>query len=74
MDKLFKPLFTTKSKGMGLGLAVSKRFIEAHEGSIEVQSEDGKGTEFRVKLPIHQKNVNRPSNLDSNGFGEEYNI
>jgi len=74
LDKLFKPLFTTKSKGMGLGLAISKRFIETHEGSIEAQTEDGKGTEFRIKLPIHQKRVNRPSLLQSNGFGEEYNI
>jgi two-component system, NtrC family, sensor kinase len=59
LDKLFKPLFSTKSKGMGLGLAISKRFIEAHEGSIEVETEEGKGTEFRIKLPIRQSKVNQ---------------
>jgi two-component system, sporulation sensor kinase A len=74
LGKLFKPLFTTKSKGMGLGLAVCKRFVEAHEGSIKVQSEEEKGTEFRIKLPINQEKVNRLNILNSNGFGEEYNI
>lgn len=58
LDKLFKPLFTTKSKGMGLSLAICKKFVEAHEGSIEVESEEGKGAEFRVKLPIRQSEVN----------------
>ena len=50
--KLFEPLFTTKAKGIGLGLAVSHRLIEAHGGRIEVQSEIGKGTTFTVRLPI----------------------
>jgi len=52
LAKLFEPLFTTRTKGIGLGLAVSKRIIEAHEGVIEVKSETGKGTTFAVKLPI----------------------
>jgi PAS domain S-box-containing protein len=51
LGKLFEPLFTTKTKGIGLGLAVSKRIIEAHEGRIEVESEPRKGTTFTVKLP-----------------------
>jgi PAS domain S-box-containing protein len=66
LDKLFKPLFTTKSKGMGLGLAICKKLIEAHEGSIEVESVEGKGTVFRVKLPIHQSEVKSRSALNSN--------
>jgi PAS domain S-box-containing protein len=66
LDKLFKPLFTTKSKGMGLGLAICKRLIEAHEGSIEVESGEGKGTEFRVKLQIHQSEVKSQSAVNSN--------
>jgi len=51
LGKLFEPLFTTKTKGIGLGLAISKQLIEAHQGSIEVASEVGKGATFRVRLP-----------------------
>jgi len=49
---LFKPLITTKPKGMGLGLPVCKRMIEVHMGRIEVESEVGVGTTFTVRLPI----------------------
>jgi signal transduction histidine kinase len=50
--RLFEPLFTTKAKGIGLGLVVTKSIIEAHHGSISVQSEPGKGTTFTVTLPV----------------------
>ena len=52
MDKIFDPLFTTKAKGIGLGLAVCKSIIDRHEGHIEVRSKVGKGTTFRIKLPL----------------------
>jgi signal transduction histidine kinase len=54
MKKLFEPLFTTKLKGIGLGLAVSRKLTEANGGRIEVQSEAGVGTTFIVYLPIHR--------------------
>ncbi len=49
--KLFTPLFTTKARGIGLGLAVSKKFIEANGGRIDVQSKPGQGSTFTIVLP-----------------------
>jgi signal transduction histidine kinase len=51
--KLFTPLFTTKSKGQGLGLAVVKRLVEGLNGSIRVESKEGVGTKFSVELPLN---------------------
>ena len=51
MKKLFEPLFTTKPKGIGLGLAVSRKLIEANDGRIEAETEEGKGSTFTVYLP-----------------------
>jgi len=52
MEKLFQPLFTTKSKGIGLGLVVCKNLVEANGGKIEVESKPEKGTTFRIILPV----------------------
>jgi signal transduction histidine kinase len=49
--KLFQPLFTTKSKGQGFGLAVVKRITEAQGGTVTFTSEEGKGTCFTITLP-----------------------
>jgi len=54
MKKLFEPLFTTKSRGIGLGLTVSKKLTEANGGRIEVQSEAGQGSSFTVWLPVQK--------------------
>jgi hypothetical protein len=51
-DKLFMPLFTTKAKGQGFGLAVVKRMAEALDGTVTFESEEGKGSIFIVRLPI----------------------
>jgi two-component system, sporulation sensor kinase E len=52
IDRIFNPFFTTKDKGTGLGMAISKKIVEAHEGSIDVVSESGAFTEFIVTLPL----------------------
>jgi signal transduction histidine kinase len=54
--KLFQPLFTTKARGIGLGLVVVKNLTEANGGRIEVQSEAGKGTTFSVTFPYEMEN------------------
>jgi len=58
-EKIFKPYFTTKSSGTGLGLAMTQKIIEMANGAIWFESEAGKGTTFYVRLPLvnHQKEV-----------------
>lgn len=51
-QSLFRPFQTTKKKGIGIGMYQSKMIVEAHSGRIEVESEVGKGTTFRILLPI----------------------
>jgi signal transduction histidine kinase len=52
IDKLFNPFFSTKEGGIGLGLSITHRIIDQHDGKIEVESAPGKGTLFTVWLPI----------------------
>jgi signal transduction histidine kinase len=49
---LFKPFATTKPAGLGVGLAQCKAIVEAHGGTISVESRPGRGTTFRVQLPL----------------------
>jgi PAS domain S-box-containing protein len=53
--QIFDPLFTTKAKGIGLGLAVCKTIIDRHEGKIAVKSQAGKGTTFTISLPLKRE-------------------
>lgn len=57
LKKLFDPFFTTREKGTGLGLAVVHKIIELHEGQIEVESQVGQGTTFRLYLPVRREVV-----------------
>ena len=52
LERVFEPLFTTKAKGIGLGLALVKTLVEAHGGTVEVESAVGQGSTFSVRLPI----------------------
>jgi len=54
MKKIFQPLFTTKAKGTGLGLAVCKRLVEAHGGEITVGTKVGVGATFNVMIPLRR--------------------
>jgi signal transduction histidine kinase len=51
-DRLFKPFQTTKKRGLGIGMFHSRAIVQAHQGRIEVESVEGQGTTFRVRLPI----------------------
>ncbi len=57
-QEVFEPLFTTKAKGIGLGLAVTGTLVEGHGGTIEVLSKVGKGSTFTVRLPISEEKEN----------------
>jgi signal transduction histidine kinase len=55
LKNLFTPFFTTKSRGTGLGLAIVKKIVDDHNGKLEIDSEEGKGTTCRVFLPKARK-------------------
>lgn len=58
LEKMWTPLYTTKAKGMGFGLPITKRFIEAHGGSISVTSILNKGTTFKITISLDIKDEN----------------
>lgn len=55
LDKIFEAYYSTKTGGSGLGLSASKKIIEAHQGSIKVDSIVGKGTSFTILMPLEEK-------------------
>jgi signal transduction histidine kinase len=58
LPKIFEPLFTTKNFGAGLGLPTAKRLVEQHQGTLTVITPQGKGTTFRVTLPLREQREN----------------
>lgn len=63
LDKIFRPFFTTKKKGTGLGLATCKRIIAAYGGTISVHSEVGQGSTFTITLPVLSREVDLSSRI-----------
>jgi two-component system, sporulation sensor kinase E len=55
INRIFEPFFTTKEKGSGLGLMIVQRIVRAHGGRIELESKVGRGTTFRIWLPLHER-------------------
>lgn len=55
INRIFEPFFTTKEKGSGLGLMIVQRIVRAHGGKIELESQVGRGTTFRIWLPTHDR-------------------
>jgi signal transduction histidine kinase len=51
LARLYEPFFTTKERGSGLGLGISRRIVDEHGGRLEIHSEAGQGTEVIIRLP-----------------------
>ena len=74
-DKIFEPFYTSKTQGTGLGLAVVKSVVEAHQGQVRLLTDQGNGAHFCIKLPLIKpidKKADKPSSL--NEFYQAQNI
>ena len=66
LNRIFEPFYTTKKKGSGLGLMIVQRIVRSHNGRIDLKSNVGKGTTFRVWLPLHER---KPRLLEARSQG-----
>ena len=66
INRIFEPFYTTKKKGSGLGLMIVQRIVRAHNGRIELESHVGRGTTFRLWLPLHER---KPRLLEEKNYG-----
>ena len=64
LPNIFRPFFTTKGHGTGLGLSLARRIVESHGGYIDVTSEVGKGTQFIIRLPIARAKQPAPAAIN----------
>jgi signal transduction histidine kinase len=55
LNRIFEPFYTTKKKGTGLGLMIVQRIVREHGGRIDLESHVGRGTVFRIWLPLHER-------------------
>ena len=60
LARVFRPFFSTRTGGTGLGLATTRKIVEAHNGTIDAESEVGKGTRFTIRLPVAPGKQERP--------------
>jgi len=71
INRIFEPFYTTKKKGSGLGLMIVQRIVRAHNGRIELDSHVGRGTTFRVWLPLHER---KPRLLENKSVKETADV
>jgi signal transduction histidine kinase len=69
-EKIFNPFFTTKAQGSGLGLAIVRKIVDAHDGRIDMTTADGRGTKFRVTLPVEPTSKTKGSGIRVQGSGD----
>jgi PAS domain S-box-containing protein len=75
LGRIFMPFYTTKAKGFGLGLGIVQKIVLAHQGFIEVQSQPGRGTEFRILLPVRSRDRSAAGRLeDTNDIDNRHRV
>jgi|SRR5271165_1747602 len=67
LPKIFRPFFTTRKEGTGLGLSLANGIVQSHGGKIEASSTLGKGTQFRIHLPIERPNAKPSKSAGTSG-------